>query len=79
MDLSPIIEPAILYICTPKRNFRAQFLFKTFFVSYTFQKSDMDSKSEPPHLRMYCIDTPGVPESSDEGTFHCLYDYGSIN
>ncbi len=25
---------------------------------------------------MYCIDTPGVPESSDAGTFHCLYDYG---
>ena len=24
-------------------------------------------------LRMYCIDTPGVPESSDVGTFHCLY------
>ncbi len=26
------------------------------------------------HLRMYCIDTPGVPESSDAGTFHSLYD-----
>ncbi len=25
-------------------------------------------------LRMYCIDTPRVPESSDAGTFHCLYD-----
>ena len=25
-------------------------------------------------LRMYCIDSPGVPESSDAGTFHCLYD-----
>ena len=24
-------------------------------------------------LRMYCIDTPRVPESSDAGTFHCLY------
>ncbi len=22
---------------------------------------------------MYCIDTPGVPESGDAGTFHCLY------
>ena len=25
-------------------------------------------------LRMYCIDTPGVPESNDAGTFHRLYD-----
>ena len=25
-------------------------------------------------LRMYCIDTPRVPESSDASTFHCLYD-----
>ncbi len=22
------------------------------------------------YLRMYCIDTPGVPESSDAGIFH---------
>ncbi len=25
-----------------------------------------------PLLRMYCLDTPGVPKSSDAGTFHCL-------
>ena len=25
-------------------------------------------------LRMYCIDIPRVPESSDAGTFHCLYE-----
>ncbi len=29
-------------------------------------------------LRMYCIDTPEVPESSDAGTFHCLYDQGIL-
>ncbi len=29
-------------------------------------------------LRMYCIDTPMVPESSDAGIFHCLYDYGIL-
>ncbi len=26
------------------------------------------------YLRMYCIDTHWVPENSDAGTFHCLYD-----
>ncbi len=31
------------------------------------------SKAQKGSLRMYCIDTPGVPESSDAATFHFLY------
>ena len=36
-------------------------------------------KAQWVYIRMFCIDTPGVPESSDAGAIHCLWmDSGPI-
>ena len=47
------------------------------YTRFTYNRLDLSFSILKVFLRMYCIDTLGVPESSNAGTFYCLYPINS--
>ncbi len=61
----------------PQSLWKTRLVNNAVFVRVVYTKwidLDLEGTNVTRNLRMYCLDTPGEPESSDAGTFHCLYD-----